>query len=304
MNLNIKHYLRLPYLLLKLDKFFNRYTFDSPSSEDRQLILNKIFKYKLSKKELIKEIEKLEIVHRKKRLAFWNNFIENDLTKKHSNCKLKINKNPDVSATIVEAREHPHFKTIVQNVISNLQHLNIGLLVYHGTENENFVKNALKEYNNIQFINLNVKNIDIEGYNKIMLSKEFHKSIPTDKFLVFQTDVITFKPLHKKFLEYDYIGAPWKKEFHKEYKAEVGNGGLSIRSKKAMLKILELGIERKENQPEDLYLAQILKSKKFKVAPYNVAFEFSTEDDYNPNAFGCHKSWELIKTSELKQILY
>ena len=136
-----------------------------------------------------------------------------------------------------------------------------------------------------------------------MLSKEFHNSIPTDKFLVFQTDVITFKPLDKKFLEYDYIGAPWKKELHADYRAEVGNGGLSIRSKLAMLKIISQNIPRLKNQPEDLYLAQILKKQNFHVASYESAKEFATEDVFNLNTFGCHKSWELIKFVELKQLL-
>lgn len=310
-NINpIKHiyailtfWVNYPLLLIKLNTWVRRYISEDLSNQDLKKLREQLLQEKLTKKELKQRIENIEEQFLYRKLNIWNHFLEETLPKKYLSSNFILSKSPDLTCIIAETREHPHFKVIVENTISNTQHLNIGLQVYHGTDNEEFVRNSLKNYQNIEFINLNVSKIDIEGYNQILLSKNFHERIPTDKFLVFQTDAVTFKPLDKKFLEYDYIGAPWKKELHEEYKAEVGNGGLSIRSKAAMLKIISQNIPRIKNQPEDLYLAQILKKQNFNVAPYDIALEFATEDVFNMQTFGCHKSWELIKFIELKQLL-
>ncbi|ANW96825.1 hypothetical protein AXE80_11275 [Wenyingzhuangia fucanilytica] len=296
-------YTKLPLILNKLNKWCKRYSFEPLSTSEINNIRKSIINNKLDKTQIIKEIEYIDSIKKEERLSYWNHYLENVLPKKQGSPVLKIAKESNLTAVIVEARKHPHFKVVVENMLLNTQHLNVCLHVYHGTENEKFVKDCLKEHENIKFINLNIENIDIEGYNKIMLSEDFYKNINSELILVFQTDVITFKPLDTAFLQYDYIGAPWKKKEHLNYKAEVGNGGLSIRSKKAMLTILEQKIPRETFVPEDLYLAQILKQQNFNIPSYETALEFATEGVYNPNAFGCHKSWEVIKTSELKELL-
>lgn len=298
----IRFYLSLPYILYKLKTWCKRYSYEPISKKEitdlKQIVLSK----KLDKKGIIKEVEKIDVLKKEERLVYWNHYLEYILPNKQGKPILNITKESNFTAVIVEARKHSHFKVVVENVILNTQHLGVCLNVYHGTENEHFVKDALKEHANIKFINLNVENLDIEAYNKIMLSEDFYKNINSEHILVFQTDVITFKPLEKHFLKYDYIGAPWEKKHHPEYKAIVGNGGLSIRSKKAMLQILEQNIPRKAFFPEDLYLARILKDQGFNIPPFHTALDFATEGVYNSNAFGCHKSWELIKTNQLKAL--
>jgi hypothetical protein len=300
---NLIFYTYLPYYFFKTPTWFHRFSFDYVNKNDIKKIRKLILPLKLDKEAIIKQIHNLEIDKEKERLSLWNNFIENKLTKKYKNCKLKISENPTITATVVEARKHPHFKTVVQNILSNLQHLEVGLNIYHGTENEFFVKNCLKEYDNINYINLNIANLDIEAYNKIMLSKEFHDEIPTDTFLVFQTDTITFKPLDKSYLKFDYIGAPWSKTLHKRLGAEVGNGGLSLRSKKTIIKIIDQNIIREPYFPEDLYLSKILKNQNYNVSPYSIAKSFSTEGVIEFGTFGCHKIWESNTTIDLKKIL-
>jgi hypothetical protein len=299
---SILHLFKLPYLLIKLKTWCQRYSLDYLTEQDISKLRQKIFLTKLNKKGIINEIVTINTQKKKERLTYWNHYLDTILPKKQENLELNIAKQSDFTAMIVEARKHPHFKVVVENVILNTQHLDVCLRVYHGTENESFVKECLKEHSNIQFINLNVKNIDIEGYNKIMLSEDLYQNIASEHILVFQTDVITFKPLDKKFLKYDYIGAPWVEKLHGSYKAEVGNGGLSLRSKNAMLTIIKQNIPRECYMPEDLYLAQILKRKKFNVANYETALEFSAENVFALNTFGCHKSWEVINFDHLKKL--
>jgi len=299
----IVFYIKFPFLSYKIENWVKRYVSEDLKPEEIKKLRLLFLREKLNKKTLKKEIKNIEENILSKKSIIWNDYLEKRLPKKYTNCNLRISNTPELTAIIIETRKHTHFKVIVQNTITNLQHLNIGLQVYHGTNNENFVKECLKQYENIEYININVGNIDIEGYNKIMLSKTFHENIPTDLFLVFQTDSITFRALDKKFLQFDYIGAPWKKSNHLTYKAEVGNGGLSLRSKTAMLSILNQNIERPKFMPEDLYLAQILKKQNYNIPSYSIASEFSIEEVYNPHAFGCHKCWETITIAQLNTIL-
>ena len=73
---------------------------------------------------------------------------------------------------------------------------------------------------------MNVDNLTIRDYNRLFTNKSFYDYIPTETFLIFQTDTMIFKEhknLINNFLEYDYVGAPWLAC------KQVGNGGLSLR---------------------------------------------------------------------------
>ena len=123
------------------------------------------------------------------------------------------------------------------------------------------------------------------------MKKEFYDHIPTETFLIFQTDTIIFekhKYLLDFFLEYDYVGAPWDhKVKNKIY--NVGNGGLSLRKKSKMLEILETE-NPNHNDPEDVFF-----SCPQKVSIHKPSFEkaklFSVEELFSPISFGCHKPW-------------
>jgi hypothetical protein len=62
-------------------------------------------------------------------------------------------------------------------------------------------------------LNLNVDNLTIPDYNNLFINNyDFYDYIPTEIFLVFQTDTMIntqYKHLINDFLEYDYVGAPW-----------------------------------------------------------------------------------------------
>jgi len=295
-------YLNYPFYLKKIKTWVKRYVTEELNNEEINKLKALIWSNKLTKKEIKKEIKGIETRHIEQKYSIWSNYLEKKLPKKYKDSEFKISNTPVLTNIIVETRKHPHFKVVVQNIISNTQHLKAGLQIYHGTENEIYVKESLKDYTNIQFINLNVANINIEDYNKILLSKSFHENISSDKFLVFQTDSISFKQLNKSFLKYDYIGAPWKKENHIKYQAVVGNGGLSLRSKTAILSILNKNIERPSLMPEDLYLAQILRSQNYIIPTFDEAMSFSIEEVFYNNSFGCHKCWDTFTIKQLESI--
>ena len=158
------------------------------------------------------------------------------------------------TAIIVEPREHKALYFVLENVLTNLDE-NWSIVILHGNKIkiilENLCKNELKAYNSrIQMHNLNVDNLSLEDYNKLLTSKHFYDYIPSEHFLIFQTDSIICKSFNKyiyNFLQFDYVGAP-----HKNW---VGNGGLSLRKKSKMLEVLDKD-SRKENENEDRVFLQ------------------------------------------------
>ena len=148
----------------------------------------------------------------------------------------------------------------------------------------------------------------VETYNCLMLTKEFYERFSIYKYiLIYQLDAFVFSDQLEYFcnMDYDYIGAPWLYGMFRFVDCEhnvwyVGNGGFSLRKTESFIKILD---ERSHlvscnKEAEDVFFASMSDSN-FKVAPLEVAMQFSIETDvrkcYEKNnehlPFGCH-AWE------------
>jgi hypothetical protein len=206
-----------------------------------------------------------------------------------------------MTAIIIEPRKHKAFEFVINNFLNNLSD-NWNFIIFHGNENKIYIENIIKSLNNnnidkIQLINLNINNLTLDEYNKLLISKKFYDYIPTEIFLIFQTDSIICeenKDYINKFLNYDYVGAPWKDD-------NIGNGGLSLRKKSKMLEIIEK-CNYEENTPEDVYFAlscpEINRSK----PSFKKSQNFSVEAIYNDNSFGVHKPWLHLKKNDYKNM--
>jgi hypothetical protein len=208
------------------------------------------------------------------------------------------------TAIIVEPREHKALDYVLTNFYNNLSD-EWQIIVFHGNNNTRYVKNIINKFNKnrIKLINLNVNNLTIPEYCKLFYSKWLYNNIPTETFLVFQTDTLIcpqYKHLINDFLKYDYVGAPWGKTLTKEIikvyggKDAVGNGGLSIRKKSKMLKILDKYSTRHKDGwliNEDVFFSI---HSKYKPTAYE-ARNFSIESVYNNKSFGVHKAYKYVK---------
>jgi hypothetical protein len=196
------------------------------------------------------------------------------------------------TAIIVEPRCHKALKFVLHNFYENLSN-EWDIILFHGNQNEQFSINIINEFSNkerIKMINLNVDNLTISQYNNLFMNDtNFYNKIPTETFLVFQTDAMIF-PRYKnyinKFLKYDYVGAPWP--HNPRNNQNVGNGGLSLRKKSKMLEIMDKDPNKDCN--EDVYF-----SCSNYVSLYKPSFEearyFSVEMVFSNQSFGCHKCW-------------
>jgi len=128
------------------------------------------------------------------------------------------------------------------------------------------------------------------GYNRFILGR-IHNYIKTSHFLLVHPDgfVVNWHKWTPKFLDYDYIGAPWFSGGAGGEKWRVGNGGFTLRSVALMKKVSEVWaplcqrwIEQPiEERGEDAFICHnirdTLEASGFKFAPVALAAQFSIE---------------------------
>jgi len=220
---------------------------------------------------------------------------------------------PDIShvstweAVLIEYRCFPHTELLIRNAILKLGS-KWSYTVICGNLNYQFMKNiCMKISNNIKIIKTNYDNLIPNNYNLLLSSVNFWNLLTGNKILIYQEDSFIFKNNVEEFIDFDFIGAPWPSNTNDTPNC-VGNGGLSLRTKQIMIDIInKISIQNthvnestkiymKKNNlticPEDVYFS--LNMQKFnigKVAPFDIAFKFSTESLDNPNSFGGHNFW-------------
>ena len=140
---------------------------------------------------------------------------------------------------------------------------------------------------------------------------------PLKKVLVFQMDAVILNNDISKFLNWDYIGAPWSEEndvyvgineekniipkLSKEYR--VGNGGLSLRSVNAMKIISQKNLSTTSAEQEDVFFVRNLHQLGYAVADINIAVEFAVEvplpEHVNVNnLFAVHQGWKFMNVNK------
>lgn len=205
------------------------------------------------------------------------------------------------SAVIVEPRKHKALSFVVKNVLENLSD-EWNVIIYHVNFNEEFVKgillNELSEYTSrIVLVNLGCDNLKLQEYSRLMLDANFISKIPTETFLIFQTDSMInsrYKDLIYTFLKYDYVGAPWRN-------GVVGNGGFSLRKKTKSLELIKRFIVPNNIDIfEDKYYSD--STNNLYKPPFELASLFSIETVYSKVFFGVHCAWNYHDEKTVKEM--
>jgi len=208
---------------------------------------------------------------------------------------------------IVEPRQHPNLIPVIKNFMHLLQHADWGLIVYHGPNNEQFVKNGLKDAISVgcvHYARIAQSNLTPAEYSALLGSPMFWQCLldvfKCEHALIFQCDTLLLKGgnVVDSFLEYDYVGAPWPDGGitaalnNRSVQMTVGNGGLSLRNVSTMLAIARMHpYPRGSGLPEDVYFSHWLKvhdGMLCRVPTSEVASTFAMEHVRNPNAAGLH----------------
>jgi len=206
-------------------------------------------------------------------------------------------------------------KKAINKSILNIQFAKVILLTC-----DNLIKDINAEIIKIPRMNWN-------EYNEFIISK-LSNYFDTEFVLLCQDDgyISNYQMWDNKFLDYDYIGAPWPQDlmsqlmynleknvdlngekFQQEIKLKnynpnnyrVGNGGFSLRSQK-LCKFVQQYSNKYTNKPEDniisIYEKEDIENAGMKIAPIELAAKFSVEsaNEFNPNrdrnkTFGFHR---------------
>jgi len=205
------------------------------------------------------------------------------------------------TAVITEPRIHSAWKLVLKNFLTNLDK-RWDFLIVCGLLNKDFlvdlIETNFKEHKHrITIHQLNIKNFTHKEYSNFMCEPYIYELIPTETFLTFQLDTLIsakYKDYIYDFLEYDYVGAPWPPGIpirDENIEILVGNGGLSLRKKTAILNTIKSDITntRYENN-EDLFFSKHIKNK----PSVEKAQFFCIESLYSEKSFGIHGCWKFF----------
>jgi hypothetical protein len=198
---------------------------------------------------------------------------------------------------IVETRIIPNFKEVLMN---HVKYTGWPLMIFHGTKNEEYVRECSQHLGvDVSFVNVNNKyaEMDAASYNDLLTSKTFWAWADWDKVLIFQSDSMLLRPGIEQYLQYGYVGAPWLFQQHG------GNGGLSLRDKKAMIEIINIQPYTSNMGNEDVYFSNQLNSRNMKLAPRYICESFSCESIFSLGTFGCHAIGKYLSEQECNNIL-
>ena len=125
--------------------------------------------------------------------------------------------------------------------------------------------------------------------NDVQVAPETLATIPTERYLTFQPDGLLCGPTSAEQLSaydsYDFVGAPWR-----GWTGNVGgNGGLSLRTRSVMLRIIDRFPY--DNSNEDFFLSSRVTAVGGKLPPLDVAMAFSVETRFYPSPLAVHKPW-------------
>jgi hypothetical protein len=207
---------------------------------------------------------------------------------------------------IVEPRQHPTLIPVIKNFMCLLQHTGWGLIVYHGPDNELFVKDGLAPVlsdDRVHYVRMARRNLTTAEYSAMLCDPLFWQCLldgfKCEHALVFQCDTLLLKggAAIDAWLKYDYVGAQWPimsvsiGPRQRELQLTVGNGGLSLRNVRVMLAIARNHPYPSDAiVPEDVYFSYWLKWNEavYWTPRSDEASAFAVEHVHNPDAAGLH----------------
>jgi len=164
--------------------------------------------------------------------------------------------------------------------------------------------------------------------NAVLMSEPLYRAIPTDYFIIFQTDGLLCRALEAQDIQalnaYDYIGAPWRWDLMGTYffswlvlpsnrASSGGNGGFSFRRRSLSLRIIQeekagqgffkrLGMGQGGGDHEDLFFSKRIQSYGGKLPSHDFAAKFAVESVFYPQPLGYHKPWVYLSETELRAL--
>ena len=136
-------------------------------------------------------------------------------------------------------------------------------------------------------------------YNRILTDHYFWEGLPYDKVLIFQHDSMMLKEIPDEFLQYDFVGAPWKANAPwNTPDRRGGNGGISIRDVKAHALFSAKSHYNPSRANEDVWYSHFLPN----VAPYEICSKFGVETEFKLGTCTYHQIDRYLTKEQCNQI--
>jgi hypothetical protein len=214
----------------------------------------------------------------------------------------EFNSESKYEAVLIEYRCLPHLEFLIRNAIIKLGEKWCHTIIC-GNLNFKYMVNMCQSISpKIKVINTDYDNLTQYEYSNFLTTHDFWDLLQGEKVLIYQEDTLIFKNNIDEFLEWDYIGAPWPDGANHNSK-NVGNGGLSLRSRTVMKEIIDLfdlfhtgeryiGHKTSKLLFEDVYFTKNMVDFNIGLlADKEPASNFSTEFICNKDSFGGHTFW-------------
>jgi hypothetical protein len=227
--------------------------------------------------------------------------VEKTVWKKPDNNKLSI--------CLIEFREHKWLKYILYNYSWVYGGTDVSLYIVHGTKNKEYLKNLLKDWKNVNYIEYPYENIDRKFYNDICVDVNLYKQIKTKFVLKFEIDTLIRRPIDEIFFNFSYAAPVWT-GYPNDYPDNphikignklIGNGGFSLRKVSRMIEICE-NHTKKTLFPEDVYITNQLKDNE--LPDYELCKSFGVEWVYHDNPSGTHQLWRFHKMDNIVKLIH
>jgi Protein of unknown function (DUF5672) len=226
--------------------------------------------------------------------------------------RAKPSKNAENVVVLVDNRSNIFSVIALSITLANLDTKLWSAVVVCNRDNESFFRSYFGD--SVEYITqyaLPAKKFSIDLYNDLLKDPFFWSSFTQYKKTLFvQDDGMIIRPgVETEFLEYSYVGAPWRREWATQDPNKfiqeninpelVGNGGVSLRDVKDMKFVCEtyrhlcrsLHYDRVQQQPEDVFFSMCCTKEKMKMPDYETAKRFASEQVCNESAYGFHKPW-------------
>jgi hypothetical protein len=204
-------------------------------------------------------------------------------------------------AVIVETRQLENIVDIVEEKHLKFIPKSFDFFFYCSKNNIEFLREKFKHNLRVNFFIMQEEIQTENDYNKLLTSESFWLTLNDyERVLIFQHDSEILRLGIEPFLQFDYVGAPWKFQNHG------GNGGLSIRNPKAMIETIKRKPYRGQvlDGNEDVYFSNNLEV--LGIAPREVCELFSCESIFKKGTFGVHAidKWLTPLQSSILKIQY
>ena len=207
------------------------------------------------------------------------------------------------SAVIIEPTISSAFEFSVRTTMYHLGP-RWGLQVFHSLENREFVRSVLSDMKNVVFIQLRDPIVNVAHYNRLLKSRNFWKSLQSEKVLLIQSDSVVLRGNIDEFIEYDYVGAPWEIKSNMKVKRlrddgwlsrAVGNGGFSLRNVAMMIMIIDQEVSKSPAyENEDIFFSKHIQFLKgARVSSETIAYKFCKEEPIQLDSNGNPMSSEI-----------